>query len=236
MGFFQDLFGGSEQQSQSTSQQQVASFQQPFLQQQFGAAQQLAQQQAGPIGQQAFPLAEQLSGQGQQLLSGLGQGAGQQLNQFISPDSGFADQQIGALGQLLQRNLSQSLGQVSQQAVGSGGFGGSRQGLAQGTAIGDTQLAFGAGAADILQGDVQRRQAAATSQAGLQAGSALGGLESLQGLFNLGLSGFGAQFAPLQAAAGIIGGPIIEGQSQSTGSGTSSGGVIPGLSGLFSVT
>ena len=31
----------------------------------------------------------------------------------------------------------------------------------EGTAIGDTQLAFGAGAADIMQSDLMRRQAAA---------------------------------------------------------------------------
>ena len=234
MGFLTDLFGGSSNQQQSTSSTTLAGFQQPFLQQQFQSATNLAQRQQGQIGQVAGPLAQQLGQQGQGFLGGLGANAGQQLNEFIG--QGPTQQQIGSLGDLLQRNLGQSLGQVNQQAVGSGGFGGARQGLAQGQAIGDTQLAFGAGTAQILGQDVQRRQDAAGQQAQLQGLTGLGGLESLQGLFNLGLSPFGAEFAPLQAAAGVIGGPILESQGQGTGSGSTTGGIVPGIGSFFSIT
>ena len=234
MGFLTELFGGSERQQTTQSSTFLSPFQQPFLQQQFQSAQNLAQAQAGPISQQAFGSAQQLGQQGQDFLGGLGSQAGGQLDPFIG--QGPTQQQIGSLGDLLQRNLGQSLGQVNQQAVGSGGFGGARQGLAQGQAIGDTQLAFGAGTAQILGQDVQRRQDAALGQAGIQGQTALGGLGSLQSLFNLGLSPFGAQFQPLQQAANVIGGPIRETQATGQATGTGTPGIIPGLAGTTSFT
>lgn len=55
------------------------------------------------------------------------------------------------------------------------------------------------------------------SNAQLQQQAALGGLGNLQGLFNLGTSQFGAQLAPLQALAQIIGSPTVLQTSRNLG-------------------
>ena len=166
--------------------------------------------------------ANQLSSQGRGFLGELGAGAGSRLTPF-SQDNGFAGVQIQSLSDILNRNLSLNLNQIGQQSAINNTFGGGRQGVAEGTAIGDTQLALGAGASDILQGDLQRRQQAAFGQSGLQAQSALGGLSQLGGLFNLSQAGFNNTFQPVRNFADIIGSPITLNASKS--SETSTGGL-----------
>lgn len=230
MGFGSKLFGGSK-----SSPATVWGPQADFLKTLYGDAQAVAGAQMGQIGGVAHPLSQGLLGQGQQFLGGLGGGAGQQLNPFMGP--GFAEQQIGSLQSLLNRNLEQNLTGLSSNAIHLGGTSNARLGLAQGQAIGDTQLALQAGASDIMQNDLMRQQQAAQAQAGLQAQSGLGGLSQLQGLFNLGMSPYGAEFGPLQALSGILGQPTVLGGGSSSQRGITQGmndlGLTWGGSGFF---
>jgi hypothetical protein len=50
---------------------------------------------------------------------------------------------------------------------------------------------------------------------GLNAQSMMGGLQSLQGMFNLGLSPYAAQWMPMQQMQGLLGQNMMEGTSQS---------------------
>ena len=182
MGFFDDAFNLLNGGSQTDNFQSVDLNQQPFLDQVRLAGQNTFNQFGGRQQHSGLVNAQNLSQQGQGLLGQLGSGAGQQLNQFTG--EGFAGQQIDALSGILNRNLGLGLNDISSQ-FGQAGTTGSRAQVTGETALGDTQLALAAGSADILQGDLARRQQAAGLQAGLQTQSALGGLGQLGGLFNL---------------------------------------------------
>jgi hypothetical protein len=161
-------------------------------------------------------------------------------------------QQIDLFGGDLARQFQQLLPGIESQAIGGGQLGGGRQGVAQGLLGQATQDAFGRGAADIRFQDLNRQfgAAGALQQGQTQAGGALGqlggqqalgtaglnqaglmgagqlglgGLDSLQGLFNLGFSPFEAEFTPLQNLAQIIGGPTVLGQGTSFGQSSSFG-------------
>ncbi len=189
-------------------------------------------------GQGGIDALSQLS-QGQ----GLGQG---QLQRIAGGNDPAVQGQIDALGSDLARQFSQLLPGIESEAIGGGQLGGGRQGVAQGLLGQATQDAFGQGAADIRFQDLQRQFGAASTlqQGQTQAGGALGqlggqqalataglnqagqlgsgqlglgGLQSLQGLFNLGFSPFEAEFTPLQNLAQIIGGPTVLGEGTSFG-------------------
>lgn len=252
--------GGSQQQSQSTSASQGSQFnqsfvdpsQQPFLDFLRTAGQDIAGGQIGQIGGAAGNLAGQLGGIGQQFLGQLG-GIGQQqgpgstfLQERLSQQNPFLNEQISQLGSDIGQQFQESiLPGIRRGAQVVGGQGGGRQGVAEGIAATGASDAFARGAGALRFGDVQQRQQAATAlnqnqiaQQSLQAQSALGGLGSLQGLFNLGLSPFQAQFAPLQQLASILGGPTVlqqgAGQQSSTQQSTGSGsGFNFGLSGTL---
>ena len=247
MGFFDDLsqrlFGGT----QSGGGQQVDPSQQQFLDLLRRQASTTFNQQQQGAQQQGFASAGQLGGLGQGFLGQLGQ-AGQGIDSFQPGNEltgfsgqGFVDNQIESLTDVLNRNLSFNLQGINQQAAATNTFGGGRQGVAAGTAIGDTQLALGAGTSNILQQDLLRRQQAAGQQfqgglfagqsnqqaqiagAGIGAQSALGGLGQLGGQFNLSQAGFNNAFQPLANFGNIIGQPTIlgAGQGQNFGQGAS---------------
>lgn len=225
MGLMSSLFGGSKTVNNPAT---VYGAQQPYLQDVWGGAQSLAGQQQGQIGPFAAELSQQLGQQGQGFMQGLGQGAGQQLNPFIN--NSMVAPQIGALGGLLNRNLQQGLAGITDQGIAAGGIGSARSGMAAGQALGDTQLAYGSGVADILGQDVLRRQSAAGQQAGIQASSALGGLSQLGGLYNLGMQPFQSQWLPGLMQSQITGSPTVLGGG---GTSTQQGGIIPGIGSLM---
>ena len=247
MGFFdtlsQQLHGGGSQQQQ----QFVDPGQAPFLQALRQQGQSTLNQFGGQQQASGFASAGQLGGLGQGFLGQLGQ-AGQGIDSFQPGNEltgfsgqGFVDNQIESLTDVLNRNLSFNLQGINQQAAATNTFGGGRQGVAAGTAIGDTQLALGAGTSNILQQDLLRRQQAAGQQfqgglfagqanqqaqiagAGIGAQSALGGLGQLGGQFNLSQAGFNNAFQPLANFGNIIGQPTIlgAGQGQNFGQGAS---------------
>lgn len=194
MGLFSDLFGGSESSQRSF----VDPVQQAYLQGLY---------RRGAVAQQgASAQLPQFQAQGQQFLGALG-GAGSQLDQFTGP--GFAQQQIGAVQSLLNRNLTENLlPAIGSQAQLTGGFGGGRQGVAEGIALRGTQEALSNTSADILSQDLLRRQQAAQAQGALSSAGAQAGLSFLPQQLNLGLS-------PLLSLAQILGPPTVLGQGSS---------------------
>lgn len=218
--------GGSASRSSSSS--RASSFvdqaQQPFLQDLRTQAAALQQGQQGAISQTAFGLQDRLGGQGDQLGQSLAnQAAGTDpftsgLAQLGNAQNPFLDQQIAGLGGDLQRFLGQSLGQIGQGFASANQFGGSRQGLAEGSAITGAINEFGQQSANLRGGDLTRQAQALQAGGALQQGAALGGLGQLGNRFNLGLGGFGAEFQPLQNLAGIIGAPTVLDKSRSSSS------------------
>ena len=172
--------------------------------------------------------------------------ASQQLQRQATGQNPALQQQIGQLGQDINRQFEQQLSGISLEAIGGGQLGGGRQGVAQGL-LGQSALdAFSRGATELRGQDIGRQLQAAQAfgqqqqgaagalgqlggqqalgtaglnQAGLlgQGQLGLGGLQQLQGQFNLGFSPFEAQFTPLQNLAQIIGGPTVLGQGSSFG-------------------
>ncbi len=190
--------------------------QQPFLDQVRGEASELAGRQQEQIGEFAFPFADELLGGGRDLLASLsGGGFADPLREFALDDS-LIEGQISALGtdinEQLQRFLGGAGGLGSNFALG-GTLGGGRQQVQEGIATGDAARAFATESAGLRGADVARRQQLgldqATSLSQLQGQGQIAGLDNLQGLFNLGISPFGAEFGPLEALSGIIGDPTL---------------------------
>ncbi|GAG20947.1 unnamed protein product, partial [marine sediment metagenome] len=204
---FGGIFGGGENKQNPSF---VDPAQAPFLDWLRTQGQDIAQGQMGAGGQGDFAnqLGGQLMGQGQQFLGGL-QNAGNQLNQFMGP--GFMQQQIGALGQATQQNFGDLLGQIGGGASMSGGFGGTRQGVAEGVGLSRANTSFQQGVGNIMQQDLGRRQNAALGQAGIQNQANMGGIQGANSLFNLGMAPFQSQFAPLTNFANLVGQPTVLG-------------------------
>ncbi len=172
-----------------------------------------------------------------QAIQGIGPGA-DFLSQRVSGDNPFLNQQIQALGQDIgQQFREQVLPGIRGSAVQVGALGGGRAQIAEGLAAQRSQQTFGSLAAGLRQQDLAQQQQAAfgLQQGALQGGALAGqgvaqqgqfaeaGLGNLGGLFNLGLAPFGAQFQPLQAFGGLLGGPTVLNQAtaRSTSQGTS---------------
>lgn len=155
---------------------------------------------------------------------GVAQGLGIQsaLDAFSRGATDLRGQDIGRQLQAAQSlgaltgGAAQSLGGLQQQGIGQQIQAGGALGQLEGQQFGQQIGALGA-AGQLGLGQQGINQAGLLGQGQL----GLGGLESLQGLFNLGLSPFGAEFQPLQNLAGLlgIGAPVV---GQSSGSGTSS--------------
>jgi hypothetical protein len=190
--------------------------QQGFLDQLREQAAGLAGSQQGQIGEFAFPFAEELLGGGRDLLASLSEGSfADPLRDFTLDDS-LIEGQISALGtdinEQLQRFLGGAGGLGSNFALG-GTLGGGRQQVQEGIATGEAARAFATESAGLRGADVAQRQRLgldqATSLSNLLGQGQIAGLDNLQGLFNLGISPFGAEFGPLEALAGIIGDPTV---------------------------
>ena len=204
--------------------------QQPFLDQLREQASGLAGSQQGQIGDFAFPFAEELLGGGRDLLASLSSGSfADPLREFTLDDS-LIEGQIDALGtdinEQLQRFLGGAGGLGSNFALG-GTLGGGRQQVQEGIATGDAVRAFATESAGLRGADVAQRQQLGLDQASglsnLLGQGQIAGLDNLQGLFDLGLSPFGAEFGPLESLAGIIGDPTLLREEFGQGTTASSG-------------
>ena len=217
---------GGKSKSSSQSQQSSSSFIDPaqaaFLQNLRSQGSDLAAQQLPQIQEQSLQLQNQLSAQGDVFGGALqGQATGQNpfvggLQQLGSQQNPFLDQQIQGIGGDISRFLGQNLQGIGQGFASANQFGGGRQGLAEGTAIGEAVNEFGQQAANLRGGDLQRQAAALQAGGALQQGASAQGQAGLGDRFNLGLGSFGAAFQPLLMQQQLVGAPTVLGTSQGT--------------------
>lgn len=227
--------GGSSQ-GRSASQSFLDPFQQQFQQNVSGLAQGAFDQLQPGFAQQAQQLGGQLSGQASDFTSSLlgtatGQNrAAQNLQQLGSQSNPFLEQQIQGLGGDFQRQLQQSLQGIGQGFAAANQFGGSRQGLAEGQAVGQSVQAFGTQAAGLRGQDLSRQAQANQALLGAQNQAGAIGQAGLGDQFNLGLAPFTSQLGFIGQLGGIGGAPQVLGQSTSTSRSKDKGGFGLGAS------
>lgn len=133
-------------------------------------------------------------------------------------EGGLVDEQIAALKSDLGSLFSEELNPaIAGEAVAAGGYGGGRQGVAQGIAVGKIAEQFTKGATAIRGADIASRDAAARDLYGLRTDAAKAGISALPSLLDLKQKGQLAELAPYQALASIFGGPTVLGESSSFG-------------------
>ncbi len=225
--------GGSASKSESESQSQTAMNKQQMAQKEllWSQMQQLAPQQQGRIRELGF-LADDL-GQGMQgMFDSLGQTAAgtSQATQGLAAmgqvggGNPYLMQNMDALGAGINKQLGYANQGLSVGAVQSGGFGGGRQGVAQGMMIGEGLDAFQQGASSLLNQSSQRSLDANQALGGLQNQAAMGGMQGAGNIFEMGMNPLMAQWLPLQMQSGLLGGNIMDSSSTSSSSSFSAGG------------
>lgn len=139
----------------------------------------------------------------------------QGIQQFARPDNQMVQNNMNLLGHGLTQNLQNNLlPTIANTAIQSGGFGGGRQGVAQGLALQGTQQAFQQGSADIMNNAYNQAQQAALGGGQLAMQNALGGVGALGQLQQ-------QQLAPLMSLAQILGSPTVLQSSKSKGGSSS---------------
>lgn len=209
--------GNSSSQSggQSTSTQSIA-FQDLFAQL-FGGASNVAGKLAGQSGG-LTDTANMLFSGGVDFLNQLGGGADTDyLASRLNGDNSLLQDQIDSLGSdigdFFRNEINPS---ITSEAVAGGSLGGGRQGVAQGAAADAAAKQFASGVTQLRSNDQAQRDAAAAQLAQIRQSGATAGLSALPGLYGVAESGFGAELAPYQALAQILGGPTVLTQGQST--------------------
>ena len=142
---------------------------------------QLGQGTPTPMGQPAPNVYQQAAGQYGQAV------AGPNIAQFMNP---YTSEVIGRTGMDMARQAQMAQNTLGAEATRAGAFGGSRQGVAQGTMLGDYGRAFGDIAAQQRQQGFNTALSAAQAQQGIQSGLAGQGF------------GFGQQIGATQAQEG----------------------------------
>ena len=207
--------------SQSTNSTNVWGGQAPFLQDMFGQGSSLMQQQQG-VGQYAQDMmGGMLPGINAAMgsMGNMAQGGGP-LQQFTNPNNGLISQQLGMLGSSLGDMFNNTvMPGLTSQANSAGGLGGSRHQLGIGQAAGNMFDQFQQGATSIM-GNAYNQAANSAGQLQQSMMGAAGAMPGMGGdIFNLGMSPFNAAWAPLQNQAGLLGGPTVLGQGQSSAQG-----------------
>lgn len=178
---------------------------------------------AGGAASRVAAAAPGLTDQANMLFSGglgfldqIGGGAGADyLEGRVGGSSPVLDDQIDLLGEDLGRFFSEDLNPaITGKGVAGGTLGGSRQGVAQGRAAEAVTREFRRGATDLRARDIAARDSAATTLVGNRTEGAAVGLNGLSGLLGIAQGGFGAELAPWQALASIMGGPVTLGGSE----------------------
>jgi hypothetical protein len=205
--------GTSSSGAQSSSTQNIA-FADLFKQLYGGAASVAGGLSGAPIGSAA----EMLFSGGTDFLQSLQGGpAAGYLEQRISGQSPVLQEQIGALGDDLTKLFTDKLNpEITSRAVAGGTLGGGRQGVAQGVAMGEVAREFARGSTALRASDIAARDQAATNLMAQRTAAAGTGLNSLQSLLDIQQAGSLSALAPYQALSGILGGPTVLTQAQST--------------------
>lgn len=162
--------------------------------------------------------ARQLFTGGSQFLQSLGGGAGADyLTSRVTGDNPVLQEQIDRLredsGRLFTEQINPA---ITSRAVAGGTFGGGRQGVAQALGAGEAARAFTQGATALRTADQGQRDqiAAQVAQNSLQ--SAATGLGALPGLLDVLQRGDSAELGVYSQLSGILGGPQVLSQSQSS--------------------
>jgi len=152
--------------------------------------------------------------------------------QFLSqlqggPESDYLESRVSGENPLLSEQISQLGGDIGQffqeqvlpgitgTAVAAGQLGGGRQGVAQGIASREALKQFQSGATQLRAGDIAARDAAAQALQANRIAAAGTGISALPTLYGISEAGFGAELAPYERLAGILGGPTTLTQASS---------------------
>ncbi len=211
MGSVSSSDSKSKQKSFQTSDQAVWGAQAPYLQSLYGQGERTAYGQMGTIGQDA-----------QRMSGGLMQGAGWYLTPGTNPaianlmqmgqqGNPYLTQQIEGLGADIGNFFKTQIQPgIASQAGLHGQFGGSRHGIGAGLAGQDALRQFTQGATN-LRSSAYGQGIQSTNMAGQLASQGVGQMGEI---YNLGMSPYSAQWAPLQAYSGILGDPTVLTQSR----------------------
>tara|TARA_R110000751_G_scaffold24944_4_gene68241 strand:+ start:215 stop:889 length:675 start_codon:yes stop_codon:yes gene_type:complete len=218
--------------SKSESQSQTAMNEQQMAQKQalWSQMQQLAPQQQGRIRELGF-LGDDLSQGMQGMFQNLGQtaaGTSQAMQGLgamgqVGGGNPYLMQNMDALGAGINKQLGYANQGLGVGAVQSGGFGGGRQGVAQGMLMGEGLDAFQQGASSLLNQSSQQSLAANQAMGGLQNQAALGGMQGAGNIFEMGMNPLMAQWLPLQMQSGLLGGNIMDSSSSASSMSVSGG-------------
>lgn len=221
-------FGGSSEKSSGkmNSTQDIWATQAPYLQNLYSAAQGLFGQQQGQVPGAANAYAQEGLGGARAGMASMQDIAatGGPVGQYATPNNALAQQQLSEMSQNIgnefQRNVLPSLNSAAGIA---GAQGGSRNALGRGLAASDAQSQIAQAGTNLYgqQYGIGAQAAGAATQARLNAAGELPGMGA--SLYNLGMSPYTAQWAPMTALASMIGGPTALTTASSKQSGKKTG-------------
>jgi hypothetical protein len=184
-------YGYNQSLSQAMSASDVWGAQAPALQGGYDAASALARRQMPQVGAAATRLGGATMPAAQ---TGL-----EQMMQFANPNSDLARRQTADLADTVGSEFGRTILPQIRTGAGIGGnMGGSREALAKGVAAGDAAQAISQGGTEFFS-NAYNQAAAAAAQLPAMAGQ----------VFNLGMTPFAAQWAPIQSLMGALGGPTV---------------------------
>ena len=161
--------------------------------------------------------ANQLFSGGVEFLDSLSGGPGADfLASRVAGESPVLDDQIAALAEDVGEFFSEQVNPaITSEFVASGTLGGGRQGVAQGIAAREAGRTFARGATELRAQDMAARDQAAAILGQQRLQGAQTGLAALPSLAGIAEFGFGAELAPYERLAAILGGPVTLSDSRS---------------------
>ena len=161
--------------------------------------------------------ANQLFSGGIDFLDQLGGGADTEfLESRVRGEGGVLEEQLTGLSEDVGKFFNeQLLPGITSDAVQGGQLGGGRQGVAQAGAVDTAAREFTRGATALRAGDIEARDRAAATLGEQRIAGASAGLSQLGSLAGIADFGFGADLAPMERLAAILGGPTTLGESSS---------------------
>jgi len=213
-------FGGSSEKSSMNSSQSIWGGQSPFLEYLYSAAQQMQQGQSANVTGAAGSLAAEGLGGARAGMASMQDIAstGGPVGQYAAPNNALAQEQLSQLSQNIGQNFQRDVMPALNSAAGvAGGLGGSRNAIGRGIAASDAQSQIAQAGTNLYgqQYGIGAQAAGAATQARMDAAGQLPGMG--QSIYNLGLSPYTAQWAPLTALAGMIGSPQALTTAKSSG-------------------
>jgi hypothetical protein len=162
--------------------------------------------------------AQQLFTGGMGILDSLGGDAGSQyMNDALGDEDALLNQQIDLLREDTGRLFTDELNPaITSRAVAGGSLGGGRQGVAQALAMEAAQREFTKGSVGLRVASQDRKDRIAAEVAGNTLTAANTGLGALPGLLDMFERGENAELGVYNSLSGILGGPTVLSQSDSS--------------------